>query len=312
VGTINVTPLGRPYVEHAYQQVAYNPDRKRFTAALTSGTWEWDPATTGWTRLTPDVPASNSIGTTLLMYDPDLHTVLYFATTTFNHTVFRFDYEAARWTAHSSIPESLAWAELFSAYSSDDHKYLVSHYAGVGTWWLYDAVAQTWTPVTGAPANLLAASSIAYDPINRVFVVASRESPIQLWSYSAQGGTWDNLQPSGAAPMNTIPDPPNTLVYDAIWKRLYFINVLAASNDGQGGIDEGDVETWTYRHGGPMGPGDANCDDRLSAADLVMISSASEGAEACGAVDTNRDGVVDATDLSAAITALFSPVSASN
>lgn len=46
-------------------------------------------------------------------------------------------------------------------------------------------------------------------------------------------------------------------------------------------------------------PGDGNCDERLSAADLsaIVMRIGQETGEICPLADANQDGIVDGTDL---------------
>jgi len=309
VGTTDITPLGRPYTEHTYQLIAYNPDRQKFSAALTSGMWEWDPRTREWDRLTPERPQSADIATKMLVYDPDLQTVLYFATTAANHTVFRFDYATVSWHRHDPIPEEIAWAEIWSAYDSKEHKYLVSHLRG--KMWIYDALAGTWTWLRNAPTEILFTSSLSYDPVEGVFLIGKHDrtngNRLQLWSYRIATDTWTRLELAGEAPRTGLIGLPNDLAYDSVWQRFYYINVRGNAGGGQGGAAEGDLQTWAFRIGGPLGPGDANCDGAVTAADFPrLIASLDQGSEAtCGAMDIERNGTVDASDVSAIPNAIF-------
>lgn len=64
--------------------------------------------------------------------------------------------------------------------------------------------------------------------------------------------------------------------------------------------------TSTPTPSGPL-PGDANCDGRISAADLpALVIALSDGAPMCGA-DANLDGTVDDDDLDALVALLFAP-----
>lgn len=297
--------MGRPYVDHAYQLIAYNFLRQRYTFTPASGTWEWDPGTRLWTRLSPDRPVDAGIGTKMLVYDPDLQTVLYFATT-FNHNVFQFDYAANTWVARGPIPNEITETDIFSAFDSKEHKYLVSHNSG--TMWTYDALGGTWTELQNVPAEVLYSYSMAYDPIAGVVLLGKPDNAgnVQLWSYRIATDTWTR-QEAAAGPPRGPTTEGNLLVYDQIWKRLYFYNARSAGGGGQGGTGEGDGETWAYRIGGPVGPGDANCDGRVTAADLsgLIQSRGSKPTDGCGVVDTNRDGVVNDVDVSNTVAALF-------
>lgn len=311
-GTTDLTPMGRPYVEHTVQLIAYNPLRQKYAAALTSGLWEWDPSTREWNLLTADRPQSTDLATKMLVYDPDLQTVLYFATTQYNHTVFQFDYGTDTWVAHGPIPEVISDAQIFSAYDSQEHKYLVSH--GTRTMWIYDALAGTWTQLQNAPADAIfnpavGTNSMAYDPIAGVFLLAKQAentNDVELWSYRIANDTWTLLAAAGSPPKGPT-TTYNGLAYDDTWKRFYFLNVRSVGGGGEGGDAEADVETWAYRIGGPLGPGDANCDGAVSAADVSGLVAALGPATpaSCGAVDLDRNGQVDASDIAATVAAIF-------
>jgi hypothetical protein len=50
--TKNLSPKGCPYTEHTYQQVCWQPKRRRFFIVLvSSGTWEFDPKQRKWIHL---------------------------------------------------------------------------------------------------------------------------------------------------------------------------------------------------------------------------------------------------------------------
>jgi hypothetical protein len=304
-GTTALTPLGRPYVEHAYQLITYNPLRQRYTAALTSGLWEWDRGSGEWTQLTPDRPLSTDPATKMLVYDPDLETVLYFATTQYNHTVFRFDYTTNTWVPHSPIPTQIAWADIFSAYDTREHKHLVSH--GTGTMWIYDASALTWTQLQDVPAEVRFSYSMAYDQATGEFLLGRTDSAnrVQLYSYRTAADAWTRLELADG-PTGPTRDY-NGLVYDQSWKRFYFLNVRAVGGGGEGGSGATDVETWAFRIGGSAGPGDANCDGSLTAGDLsgLLQRLGSNPADGCGAVDVDRDGTVSDADVFRTLRALF-------
>jgi hypothetical protein len=116
------------------------------------------------------------------------------------------------------------------------------------------------------------------------------------------------MHPAGRPPTTPLEGQGNNLVYDDVWKRFYYVNVRAANGSlGQGGVCERCMDTWAYRIGGPVGPGDANCDGRATAADVSGLIQllASNPTDGCGVVDTNRDGVVDKVDVSRTLDALF-------
>ncbi len=254
-GTESITPLGRPYTEHTYQQHAYDPVRKRFFAGLTSGLWAFDPATSQWTRVTSSIPASSNEIRKWLIYDPEWQTVLW-APLGVERFVYRFDFATNAWIPRNPIPDALAYSDVMSTYDSGRKRHMVSTMNG--TMWMYDAVADAWDQITNVPGEVQGASSLAYDPVNKVVLVAVNDgnagSPIILWSYN-QAGQWTRLAPAGSPPL-LGPDGFSgtrwgTLVYDASYQVFIFLNVLHVGGEGTGGA----TETWAYRYGqGPPPP----------------------------------------------------------
>ncbi len=254
-GTNSLTPLGRPYTEHTYQQHAYDPVRKRFFAGLTSGLWAFDPATSQWTRFTSSIPASSNEIRKWLIYEPELQTVLW-APLGVERFVYRFNFATNAWSQRNLIPDALAYSDVMSTYDSGRKRHMVS--TTNGTMWMYDAVADAWDQVTNVPGEVQGASSLAYDPVNKVVLVAqgrgSPGTPVALWIYD-ESGQWTKLTPSGTPPMvgsdGFSSTRWGTLVYDAGHQAFIFLNVLHVGGGGTGGA----TETWAYRYGqGPPPP----------------------------------------------------------
>lgn len=304
-GTTELTPLGRPYVEHAYRLVTYDPARRVFFATLSSGTWTWERDSADWTLLTPTVPHSTGIHTKTVAYDAGLDTELFFATTA-TRRVFAFDWETISWVEHGTIPAEISNAEIYSAYDPVNRKHLVSHLGGAGTFWLYDAEESQWARLENPPTEVLKASSLDYDPGAGVFVVAQTgaDGRVGLWTYDTADDLWTTLQPLGTPPAGGMAGRYGTLVYDDVARRFLFMNVRRATGlSGSGGSREGDVETWSYRIGLPgerICYGDCNWDGRLSLDEIDGIIArifAAASAPQCEALEHHETGGTNAATL---------------
>jgi len=264
VGAAELTPLGRPFVEHAYRLIAYNPVRRRYLAALTGNTWEWDPdpthwtASSGWTRLVNGRPFSNDIATKHVTYDPDVG-MLYFATAPDNPppTVYRFDYQTNTWVVHGAMPEVIyeQWEQFYTAYDTAGRRHLAIHHGSGGTFWLYDAktgtepTAGTWTQITTVPTQILKTatrpppSSFDYDPSNAVFLVASRQddNTLSLWSYDPVAERWTSIYALGALPRSVSAGEFGTMHYDLGSRQFYYLNTIQLQ-DTEDALDE-----WTFK-----------------------------------------------------------------
>jgi hypothetical protein len=303
-GTTALTPLGRPYVEHAYRLVTYDPARRVFFATLSSGTWTWE-RDGDWTLLTPNVPHSTGIHTKTVAYDAGLNTELFFATTA-TRRVFAFDWDSLTWVDHGMTPGEVTSAEIYSAYDPVARKHLVSHLGATGTFWLYDAEAPQWVRLESSPPEVLRASSLDYDPETGVFVVAQTAtgSEVELWTYDVAGDLWMPLDPLGTPPMGSMAGRFGTLVYDDVAERFLFMNVKSVtSTSGSGGSREGDVETWSYRIGAlgeQICVGDCNWDGELSSDEIDEIISRIFTVlppEDCEAIELDETGRADAATL---------------
>jgi hypothetical protein len=252
-GAPDPTPLGRPTVQHAFQKIAYDPIRKVFMAGLDSGTWAYSTDARQWTRLTPSLPPSADL-TMMMIYDPDLETVLWFPNGAPDSFVYRFDHATNSWIRHDTFPQQLRSSYLFSAFDPHRRKHLVSQSALANSsrsMWLYDALAQEWTQITNVPSGVAGVHSVAYDPVNKVFVMIlpHDDGALELWAYDALG-QWSALNPGGGRPTGTfgLSSRWNMLHYDRTTEVFLFVNVKAGQSGGTDRAQEGAVETWAYRY----------------------------------------------------------------
>jgi hypothetical protein len=250
------TPRGRPYTEHTFQKIVYDPIRKVFIAGLSAGTFAFDPALRAWTQLTgvgsaPDLPWFFNIQDKLMIFDPDLGTVVWFVMAN-NRYAYRFDYATSSWVRRGSLP-NINPAEIYSAYDPHRRRHLVMFVRWGITdnpidLYFYDAVADSWTPVADPPTELRSSwpSSIAYDIGNARFVAAAgrADGTVGLWAFDGQS-QWTELSPQGTPPQGSARFA--RLWYDPINEVFFYVNTRSVGSGGTGGISEGNVETWAYR-----------------------------------------------------------------
>jgi hypothetical protein len=256
-GSINtVTSSGHPWTLHTYQLQTYDPMRKQFIAAYNSGLFAFDLATKDFTRLHPQPwteghkwPSGNNfINTKVLIYDPNVQTVLFIDSYTGGQGVYRYDYNAASWQRISDVPFHSS-SGLHATYDAGRKKHLISHsdfHSNNGGLWWYDAVTNTWEKVAGVPPEVINTHSLSYDSFNRVVLVAGNGLPDQtlntMWIYD-EHGTWTMLTPNGTPPSSQGTARWGTLAYDPQHNVFIFVD-----NRGWGF-----TSTWAYRYKGPSG-----------------------------------------------------------
>jgi hypothetical protein len=252
-GGRNPTPLGRPTVEHVYQEVAYDPIEDRFIAVLDSGVWAYREPDE-WVRLATTSPPGGNVLNKLLIWEPTLDVLLYFTLGNERPRYHLFDLSTNTWTPSvGSFPAMAQFSRgMYSGYDSYRHKHLVVHWRRDGTWmWWFDAVLGTWTQITDVPDALRNVECLAYDPVNRAWLFAqgTENGTIGLWLLDDLD-QWTALQPAGTPP-TFVPGVSarwNALHYDPVNAVFYLINVKYGSSGGWSGLSEGKVETWTYRY----------------------------------------------------------------
>jgi hypothetical protein len=252
-GGPNPTPLGRPTVQHAFQKIAYDRSRKLFIAGLQSGTWAFSVATGDWTRLTPNLPPSPGAPQMLMIYDPDLQTVLWFPVTApdGNH-IWRFDYATNSWLKYDTYPQDLRFSYVYEAYDPHRRQHFIIQLGNQGrSMWLYDAPNKQWTRIANVPPELVRMQSIDYDQANRVFVIVQPhdDGTLQLWAYDALG-EWTALPRVGPQPVATpgVSALWGTFKYDPIKNVFILLNVRSGQASGTDRAQEKAVETWVYRY----------------------------------------------------------------
>lgn len=252
----------KPYTEHTYQHLAYNPVRGKFfvvtigIGTYTSGTWEWDPATRAWTMLQVPSPTGADQSNRMLVWDTTHQRMLYLIQGSGTGGAYTFDYGTNRWTLQDSfMPFSNTWAGMFGFWDRSVNKLLVAFSRVPVSWYLYDSGstgAAAWTDISAsAPADVKAmcsgsttvpcfSSSVTYDVANQRSIVMSLDAgyvPV-LWGVdtTANPPRWTRLTVSNPPTLGSAnAGSQNMLHYDAGTGSLYFLDAHKIWTGGSGG-----------------------------------------------------------------------------
>lgn len=251
--TSRLSPMGRPYTEHTYQQVCWQPDRKRFVVVLvSSGTWEFDPATRKWIHLInrfqdPSGPrgvwAQNHV-----LYDPTLEAPVLICGTT-KPGIYTFDHDKRNWRRLGDRPDELAWNEFYSTYVPDWQAHLISTMKK--GFFKLDVRGRTLRPIASPPA-LMRCQSLAYDAANHVVIalaqreVNDRTRTVVPWAFDVKRMQWTELDPPQPWPKGQTTGRWAKLWYDPDHNVHLFVNDVR--RDREQVFDGGVTETWAYRY----------------------------------------------------------------
>jgi len=255
--TRHLSPTGRPFTEHTYQQVCWEPERQRFFVVLvSSGTWEFDPATSQWIRLTDRFkdPAGDPRGSwaqNQVVYEPSLKAPVLIVGSG-DAGRFQFDHEARAWKRLGPTPEKLKWAEPYMTYVPE----LGCHVASTSKngWFQFQVARGTLTPVE-APDALRACQSLAYDGANKVVIALARQQvekyaqTVRPWALDVATKRWTELEPPPPWPRGQCTGNWAKLWYDPDHKVHLFVNDVR--RDRKELFDGGVTETWAYRYARP-------------------------------------------------------------
>lgn len=263
-----ITPLGRPYTEHTYQQTAYDSRRKRFMSVLRSGTWEWDPATTKWRLLAG--PALGTLspgwhtGRGNVVYDAGADALIAFVTGPRKGSergVYRLSGDSTTWSHVGSFPsrKEYSYKELYSAYNPDRREIAVV--VESSRLFRYRLDGNAWTEVTSFPDALKGGfPNFAYDSRNKamVFLVTPRggddegdaDRKTQIWAWDPARDTWSNPPtPDGAPePLGSLGKERGSFVYDPNHNVFIHLRTLVRYCDAGGYACGGTTESWAYRY----------------------------------------------------------------
>ena len=252
-GTDALTPLGRPYVEHTFQKLVWNPLTRRWIGLLTAGTFSYDPATSLWTRLGPSLIGWDIFAWNLLSWDPDVGVpiaIVWGPGPVYYGGIQTGVYKLISGVWHKigdvpAIPPSLSYC----SYMPDRQTHLCLLFTlttNSVSFWTFNARTLSWTRVASPPAGVNIAST-DYDTRNRV-VIGVDHSDIKtftVWAYDPGANTWTQLAPPAIRPAQAqgLTAWSQKLRYDPINNVFVFL----AGNSGSGGSG-GWTETWAYRY----------------------------------------------------------------
>ncbi|MHC4401135.1 MAG: hypothetical protein ACYTG0_15775 [Planctomycetota bacterium] len=255
--TSRLSPAGRPYTEHSYQQVCWQPSRQRFFIVLVaSGTWEFDPVEREWIHLInrfedPSEPRGHWAQNHVL-YEPAFETPVLICGAG-DTGVFRFDHERRRWIRLADRPAELAWNEIYSTWVPEWKCHLISTMKR--GFFKLDLAAMRLTPVA-SPDALSRCQSLSYDGANRVVIALAQEpigerlKTVVPWALDIRTMEWTELAPPKPWPQGQATASWAKLWYDADHNVHLFVNDV--KRDRRELFDGGVTETWAYRYKQPQ------------------------------------------------------------
>ncbi len=264
-----ITPLGRPYTQHTYQQSTYDSKRKRFLTVVPSGTWAWDPTTKNWILLagpskgtfSPDFALSHGNVINL----PDEDALLLFVTAPRNNArrgTYRFNGSNNTWSFVGPFPseQEFSYKELYSVYNPDRRE--VAVVVSESRLFRYRLSDNTWTAVTSfPPAFRQVYPNFAYDTRHKlmVFLITPmagkprvHDRLTQIWVWDQAKDTWSSVPtpPTAPVPIADNDGERGSLVYDPTRNVFIFLKIVELYC-GIGGYDcGGTTKTWAYRYKG--------------------------------------------------------------
>ena len=251
--TSQLSPTGRPYTEHSYQQVCWQPDRRRFFVVLvSSGTWEFDPAVRQWVHLINRFEdrseprghwAQNHV-----LFEPSLNAPVLICGT--GHTgVFKFNHDSRKWMRLGERPVELAWNEFYSTYVPQWKCHLISTMKK--GFFRYDVPANRLESLE-SPEALVRCQSLSYDRANRLVIalaqrqIDKRRRTVVPWALDVVTLQWTELDPPTPWPEGQTTGSWAKLWYDADHNVHLFVNDV--KRDRQELFDGGVTQTWAYRY----------------------------------------------------------------
>jgi hypothetical protein len=256
--TRSLSTTGRPFTEHTYQQVCWQPGRRRFFIVLvSSGTWEFDPATRQWTHLTnrfEDKAADprGSWAQNQVIYEPLLGAPVLIVGTGGDAARYQFDHECRAWKKLGPTPEKLKWNEPYMTYVPE----LGGHVASTSKngWFLFQVARGMLRPLE-APDALSHCQSLAYDSANKVVIALARQKTgkytqtVKPWALDVATMKWTELSPPRPWPEGQCTGNWAKLWYDPDHNVHLFVNDVR--RDREELFDGGVTETWAYRYARP-------------------------------------------------------------
>jgi len=253
--TTNLSPKGRPYTEHTYQQVCWQPKRQRFfVVLLSSGTWEFDPKQVKWIHLLnrfEDRKAEprGAWAQNHVLYEPAYDAPVLIVATGGEAAMYRFDHDKHRWDQLGPTPQELRWNEFYSTYVPQWRSHLISTMKKC--FFRFYVAGRTLTPIE-SPEALVRCQSLSYDRANKLVLalaggkVDKYHRTVLPWILDVETQKWQKMNPKGPAPVGQTAAAWATCWYDPEHNVHLLINCVR--RDRQRLFDGGVTEVWAYRY----------------------------------------------------------------
>jgi hypothetical protein len=238
-GTREITSRGRPYAEHSYQALQYDPTLHGggMFGVLYSGTWQYSDETKAWKRIGETPAPKMSAGSwAVLQHHPSLGWLGIFTSRLYG--VYRWS--GKEWTLHKELSTADGWSYTRSAYVPERGEYLIQ---SGSTWWRYHPERNVVSRIAAPPAAI---DSFAYDTRARRLVAFHHPD-----AHTFRGFAYDPATNKWMAIPNRSKVPSMAGGYTSFWQQLAYdetsnLHVLVRQNGMWGGAP---TETWLYRYG---------------------------------------------------------------
>ncbi len=246
--TFNLAPSGNPYAEQSYQQVCWVPHRKRFMVLLvSSGTWEFDPATYRWHHLinrweNKVAEPRGSWAQNTVIYDPVLKAPVHAITSGPDRHFRVFDYGKMSWRRLGKLPEIREWGSWYATWVHEWREHLVTSRGKDGSkFYRFNAASMSASPLA-SPPELKNGGAVAYDSANSVAIVLTPGELDRPWKLDVRSMKWEQLPATKSAPQKG--GLWNTLRYDPEHNAFLFVSF----HGNEGKFRGGPSSIWAYRY----------------------------------------------------------------
>ncbi len=251
--TTQLSPSGHPYTEHTYQQVCWQPDRRRFFVVLvSSGTWEFDPQERKWihliNRFDDPIEPRGTWAQNHVLFDAALQAPVLFCGSKNQH-VYKFEHKQRKWQRLAELPRELAWNEFYSTYVPAWKQHLITTMKK--GFFKLDVSTSKLTPIE-IPDALAGCQSLSFDSANNLVVALARKPldkrrrTVVPWVLDVNEMIWTEMAPPKPWPGGQATGSWTKLWYDAQHNVHLFVNDV--KRDRKQVFDGGITETWAYRY----------------------------------------------------------------
>jgi hypothetical protein len=286
VATRGISPQGRPWVHHTYQNTTYDPVRKRFIFVGGEGTWSFDVAQRAWKLLVQrDREGGPTWGSTgAMVYDPAHERMVAIVSNSANNArrgVYYFDLKHDRWAYAAAFPsvDGYSFATKYvSAASVPRLREAIVLLApvvpggGVPKLWRLNLDTNGWKEVTSfgtaddpaAPAGSIPTGGANWDYDSRnnrvVFLATPREAsadrparPAHTWTWDPEKDVWEQLPAADIRP--GVPGRARySFVYEPRYNAFLYVEVKSLYCGVMGVSCGGPTTIWLYRLAGDTPP----------------------------------------------------------